>query len=178
MTIAPKSNMAGDIRLKDDVVKDDTPDFTDASGCQLCLKKLSKYTCPRCNVKYCSVECYRSRKHVQCSETFYKQCVMDTLKGDTIDNHEKRKMMEILKRFEQEETEDGITDEGLGENLEERLEGLNLDQDTEKIWEKLTEEEKREFQRAVDDGYIGSLVDTWVPWWITRDTRWVIMGKY
>jgi hypothetical protein len=103
---------------------------------------------------------------------------MDTLKGDTIDNHEKRKMMEILKRFEQEETEDGITDEGLGENLEERLEGLNLDRDTEKIWEKLTEEEKREFQRAVDDGYIGSLVDTWVPWWITRDTRWVIMGKY
>jgi hypothetical protein len=101
---------------------------------------------------------------------------MDTLKGDTIDNHEKRKMMEILKRFEQEETEDGITDEGLGENLEERLEGLNLDRDTEKIWEKLTEEEKREFQRAVDDGYIGSLVDTWVPWWITRDTRWVGNG--
>ena len=104
---------------------------------------------------------------------------METLQGDTIDNHEKRKMIEILKRFEQEETEGGLGEEGseLGENLEERLEGLNLDRDTEKIWEKLTQEERREFQRAVDDGYIGSLVDTWVPWWISKDTRWVIMGK-
>ena len=171
--------MADDIRLKDDVVEDNIPAFTEATGCQLCLKYLSKYTCPRCNVKYCSLECYKSRKHVQCSEMFYKQCVMETLQGDTVDNHEKRKMMEILKRFEQEEKEQSLGEEELelGENLEERLEGLDLDQDTEKIWEKLTQEEKKEFQRAVDDGYIGSLVDTWVPWWISRDTRWVMMGK-
>ena len=161
------------------VVEDDSPAITDSSGCQLCLKKLSKYTCPRCNVKYCSLECYRSRKHSQCSESFYKQCVMETLQGDTVDDHEKRRMMEMLKRFEQEEKEQNFGEEGpeLGENLEERLEGLDLDQDTEKIWEKLTQEEKKEFQRAVDDGYIGSLVDTWVPWWISRDTRWVIMDR-
>ena len=170
--------MAEDIRLENDEVKNEIPIFSEASGCQLCLKKLSKYTCPRCNVKYCSLECYRSRKHIQCSETFYKKCVMDTLQRDTADSHEKRKMVEILKRFEKKETEENLGDDGLisGEDLEERLEGLNLDKDTEKIWEKLTADEKREFQQAVDDGYIGSLVDTWVPWWITRDSRWVIMG--
>ena len=172
MTTAPQFNMAEDIRLKDDEVKSEIPIFSGNSGCQLCLKKLSKYTCPRCNVKYCSVECYRSRKHVQCSETFYKKCVMDTLQGDTIEGHEKRKMMEILKRFEKEEAEESLEDEGFvpGENLEERLEGLNLDRDTEKIWEKLTTDEQREFQQAVDDGFIGSLINTWIPWWITRDS--------
>ena len=166
--------MVDDIRLNDD----DIPAFADGSGCQLCLKKLSKYTCPRCNVKYCSVECYRGRKHVQCSETFYKKCVMDSLQGDTIDNQERRKMMEILKRFEEEEAQVASEEEEdrLGENLEERLEGLNLDCDTEKIWEKLTLEEKKEFQRAVDDGYIRSLIETWVPWWINSNTRYVLMS--
>ena len=102
---------------------------------------------------------------------------MDSLQGDTIEGHEKRKMMEILKRFEKEEAEESLEDEGFvpGENLEERLEGLNLDRDTEKIWEKLTTDEQREFQQAVDDGFIGSLINTWIPWWITRDSsRWVI----
>lgn len=157
--------------------KDEILEFSDSSGCQLCLKNPSKYTCPRCNVKYCSVECYRSRKHVDCSENFYKKCVMSALQGDTVDEHERRKMMEVLKRFEAEEKDESLpADEiDLGENLQDRLEGLNLDQDTEKIWEKLTQEEKKEFQRAVDDGYIGSLIDSWKPWWNTTNTRWVAL---
>lgn len=168
--------MADEVRLKDEVNKDEIPVFMEATGCKLCLKKLSKYTCPRCNVKYCSLDCYRSRKHVECSEKFYKNCVMETLQGDTVDNQEKRKMVEILKRFEKEESEASLEDERFeaDENLEERLEGLNLE-DTEKVWAKLTQEERREFQTAVNDGYIGSLVDVWEPWWITRDTRWAAL---
>lgn len=168
--------MADEVRLKDEVNKDEIPVFMEATGCKLCLKKLSKYTCPRCNVKYCSLDCYRSRKHVECSEKFYKNCVMETLQGDTVDNQEKRKMVEILKRFEKEESEASLEDERFeaDENLEERLEGLNLE-DTEKVWAKLTQEERREFQTAVNDGYIGSLIDVWEPWWITRDTRWAAL---
>lgn len=168
--------MADEVRLKDEVNKDEIPVFMEATGCKLCLKKLSKYTCPRCNVKYCSLDCYRSRKHVECSEKFYKNCVMETLQGDTVDNQEKRKMVEILKRFEKEESEASLEDERFeaDENLEERLEGLNLE-DTKKVWAKLTQEERREFQTAVNDGYIGSLVDVWEPWWITRDTRWAAL---
>jgi hypothetical protein len=46
-------------------------------GCPLCLKNASKYTCPRCNTPYCSVDCYRSDKHRDCSEGFYKDCFME-----------------------------------------------------------------------------------------------------
>ena len=170
--------MAGNIRLKDGENGDDIPAFEETSGCQLCLKNASKYTCPRCNVKYCSLDCYRGRKHVKCSESFYKDCVMDALQGETVDDEGKRRMVEVLKRFKEEETDDGLADDELelGDNLEERLHGLNLDRDTEKVWQSLTDAERKEFQRAVDDGYIGALVDTWVPWWVSRDSRWVIMG--
>ena len=47
------------------------------SVCPLCLKQPSKYTCPRCNTRYCSVDCYKSEKHRDCSEMFYKHCFME-----------------------------------------------------------------------------------------------------
>ncbi|KAJ8315934.1 hypothetical protein KUTeg_005948 [Tegillarca granosa] len=47
------------------------------SFCKICLKDESQYTCPRCNIQYCSVDCYKSEKHVDCSEAFYKDCFME-----------------------------------------------------------------------------------------------------
>ena len=43
------------------------------------MKKSARYTCPRCNVRYCSLECYRSEKHGGCSEAFYHDCVVEDL---------------------------------------------------------------------------------------------------
>ena len=40
--------------------------------CAFCVEETSKYTCPRCNLCYCSTACYKSEKHLQCSENFYK----------------------------------------------------------------------------------------------------------
>lgn len=37
-----------------------------------CQSQNFKYSCPRCNIKYCSLDCYRSQAHRQCSEAFYK----------------------------------------------------------------------------------------------------------
>lgn len=163
------------VRLKDNLENEESADFSKFTGCELCLKKVSKYTCPRCNVKYCSLECYRGRNHVKCSEMFYKSCVMESLHGQTVENAEQRKMVEILKRFENEKEKESFDEFGsasfVGENLEERLKGLDLDHDYEKIWEKLTAEEQKEFERALNDGYIGTLVDTWIPWWTAADER-------
>lgn len=44
-----------------------------------CFKEPQKYCCPRCNIQYCSVGCYKSTKHSQCSESFYKDCVMQEM---------------------------------------------------------------------------------------------------
>lgn len=44
-----------------------------------CFKEPQKYCCPRCNIQYCSVGCYKSAKHSQCSESFYKDCVIQEM---------------------------------------------------------------------------------------------------
>ena len=45
-----------------------------------CLKQSSRYTCPRCNTPYCTLACYKSDGHLNCSETFYKENFLQALK--------------------------------------------------------------------------------------------------
>lgn len=65
--------------------------------CMLCKCKPSNYTCPRCNLHYCGLACYRSPDHSMCSEEFYKESVLRELKdiGKT-ETEAKKKMQEIL----------------------------------------------------------------------------------
>lgn len=142
------------------------------SVCPLCLKHPSKYTCPRCNSRYCSVDCYKSEKHRDCSELFYKDCFMEGLKESSASSDEKRKMMDTLTRVEKE-TADDYGDDVDGEELLERLQDLDLDRDADKIWSRLTEKERKEFESMVNDGRLGNLVEVWQPWWIPADAKLV-----
>lgn len=85
--------------------------------CGLCLSKPSCYTCPRCNILYCGLACYRSQNHSSCSEEFYKESVLQELKSQgATDEEGKRKMHEILLRIRQSaESEGGM--ENLIRNL-------------------------------------------------------------
>lgn len=71
-----------------------------SSVCGLCLSKPSCYTCPRCNMPYCGLECYRSPNHSVCSEEFYKESVFQELRdmGDT-ESEGRKKMQDILLRL-------------------------------------------------------------------------------
>ena len=51
------------------------------SLCKFCATADRRFTCPRCNADYCSLACYRSRDHQDCSEQFYKECVTEELRG-------------------------------------------------------------------------------------------------
>ncbi len=44
----------------------------EARICGVCLTQPSKYGCPRCPLKYCSLACFKSEAHADCSEEFYK----------------------------------------------------------------------------------------------------------
>ncbi|KAM9364343.1 zinc finger HIT domain-containing protein 2 [Pholidichthys leucotaenia] len=79
--------------------------------CMLCKCKPFCYTCPRCNLQYCGLACYRSPDHSVCSEEFYKESVLKELKeiGKT-ESEGKRKMQEILA--------------GLGQRAEEKHGGM------------------------------------------------------
>lgn len=87
------------------------------------------YTCPRCGIGYCNVDCYKSEAHLECSESFYKQCIEDELKSQEKDAEGRKKMIEILKRVHEQDLRntdfesDDASDEGgrAEDELEEQL---------------------------------------------------------
>ncbi|KAJ2940267.1 hypothetical protein O0L34_g11836 [Tuta absoluta] len=157
--------------------------------CELCNENASKYCCPRCEVLYCSLECYKSDEHMSCSETFYRDCVNEELAALNTDDESKKKMIEILKKMREgdddfgsnlehaidEEDEDVDSDDNDEDiDLQDRMEGLDLD-DADAIWNKLTEDEKNEFEALLsrlDD--VGKIIPQWEPWWTySKDARLV-----
>lgn len=80
---------------------DNAPEDGGVSGrsglCMLCKSKPPCYTCPRCNLQYCGLECYKSPDHSACSEEFYKESVLQELKEmGTTETEGRTKMQEIL----------------------------------------------------------------------------------
>ncbi|XP_035288910.1 zinc finger HIT domain-containing protein 2 [Anguilla anguilla] len=90
------------------------------SVCGLCLSKRPSYTCPRCNVPYCDLACYRSSAHSICSEEFYKESVIQELRGmGETEEEGKRRMQEILVRLSKEGERKGGTTEVFQQKEEE-----------------------------------------------------------
>ena len=137
------------------------------SCCVFCVKKVPKYTCPRCNVRYCSSVCYKSDKHSQCSELFYKDCVLEEMSEHKGSSDDKVKMLEMLKKLNERGRDEEMFD---AEDLEERLHDIDINSDPEGVvWSALTENERKQFESAVKSGEISNLIDVWVPWWSPRD---------
>ncbi|XP_046717957.1 zinc finger HIT domain-containing protein 2 [Silurus meridionalis] len=81
--------------------------------CGLCLSEPARYTCPRCNVPYCSLSCYRGSSHTACSEQFYKECVSQELRlRSRTENEDRIHMRDILLRMQRAERgQGGVTGE-------------------------------------------------------------------
>ena len=138
------------------------------SSCAFCAKETAKYTCPRCNVRYCSSACYKGEKHMQCSELFYKECVMEAMNEQKASDESKRKMLEMLTNLEEHDRE--AQNDLETEDLEERLGEIDINSaDPEAVWSALTDRERRDFESVVESGEISSVIDIWVPWWNSRD---------
>ncbi|XP_041373051.1 zinc finger HIT domain-containing protein 2-like [Gigantopelta aegis] len=144
--------------------------------CSLCLKESSRYTCPRCNVRYCSLACYRSEKHGGCSEAFYHDCVVEDLADTAASSDDQKQVMDILERqkvvAQEEEEELNEVEDQI--DLEERLYGLDLDGDSAEIWNRLTEKERNEFNQMLEDGRLANLVTVWTPWWNVQNKEMVL----
>ncbi|XP_014248871.1 zinc finger HIT domain-containing protein 2 [Cimex lectularius] len=130
--------------------------------CGICNKNDYKYVCPRCNILYCSVPCYKAQMHLDCSESFYKESIEAMLKAEGKNSESRRKMEEILRRVNEQEYDTDDSDDI--EDMSSRLEGVNLD-DAQSIWEKLTDEERKEFMELVRTGDATALIPEWEPWW-------------
>lgn len=71
-----------------------------------CKERIRLYTCPRCGIGYCGSDCYKSFSHIDCSESFYKQCVEEELKSQEHEPALKQKMVDILKRIHETDVDD------------------------------------------------------------------------
>ncbi|XP_063959959.1 zinc finger HIT domain-containing protein 2-like [Lytechinus pictus] len=165
---------SGDLRLRDDIQENETT-LAQTRVCNLCVKVQASYTCPRCNISYCSLACYKSEKHSDCSESFYKNNFIQALKETKGSSDDKKAVLEMLSRLDAEEIgndsdDDDDVDESEGtESLEKRLAGLDLDNEPDKVWEKLTKQERQEFEEVVRAGALGSMLEQWTPWWTKHD---------
>ncbi len=131
-----------------------------------CRASRAKYECPRCQAPYCSLRCYRSRGHLDCSESFYEEAVKTELSvagggGDEA----KKKMVEALKRDHDDGEEEEAVDSDDEDDLCDRLDGVDLDGDPDELWSRLTAEERADFERLVASGEIADMLPEFRPWW-------------
>ena len=68
--------------------------------CRVCRQTRSRYTCPRCDLRYCSAACYRHAAHAACSEAFYKHEFMEELQRRKADPSERQRVLAMLQRLE------------------------------------------------------------------------------
>ena len=152
----------------------------DATTCEACEKAYSKYSCPKCGAKLCALACYERHNDGRCRSAFHENELARAMRGLTATSETRTAMMESLKR---QAFADGTLDlasasEGEGEGEEEDEEG-DGDGDGERCVlsekslevlrlggeldpEKLNEEERASFERAIASG---ELVKPWEAWW-------------
>ncbi|TKY74049.1 Zinc finger HIT domain-containing protein 2 [Spatholobus suberectus] len=141
--------------------------------CHVCQKQFSQYTCPRCNSRYCSLQCYKSHS-LRCTESFMKENVVQELQQMQPDEQTKNKMLDILKRFHSEEEmdEDYSADSTLSEEIMEKiLSGQEISFDD------LSLEEKKRFHRAIAYGELSKMIKPWDPWWSKPSARKIHLSK-
>src|SRR4051812_12898690 len=80
-----------------------------ASVCGVCISAKPKYTCPRCNVQYCSSTCFTKHSEI-CTEKFYETQVMENMKNYRAGSSERKSMMEALNRVYRSQERSGIPD--------------------------------------------------------------------
>lgn len=157
--------------------------------CKICETNKAKYNCPRCNLMFCSVVCYKAKQHLECSEGFYRENIVEELalrKAETDAAESSKTMLEILQRVEQtdalqddDSSEDADSvlqdaeqeldsdDEEQEVQLASRLMGIDLD-DSAEVWDRLTDAEKEEFQRFLENGDIVKMLPAPNIWWAKR----------
>lgn len=90
------------------------------------------------------------------------------LGGKQVTREGKQSMMDILQRMNNEDENDYDSDDSDDEedpvDLVERLQGIDLD-NADEVWEKLSKEEKKQFDELIKSGDLASILPEFIPWW-------------
>lgn len=102
-----------------------TNSYATVLTCKICTGKSAKYTCPRCSINYCSLACYRDRRHGKCSEEFYRECCENAIRGMAVDDEQRQQVERMLSqdddnRYQSEGSEEESSSEENPGDLSER----------------------------------------------------------
>jgi hypothetical protein len=168
--------------------------------CGVCFGQLSKYTCPRCNLAFCSARCYK-RHSSECTAEFFQQSLNTSLTNEVSDHCTREHTQALLRRFnengqaiddaaarilnddsnendefhesDQEDDDDGESSLGISVKTLERLR-LKAESGQSVDVTDLTDRERKDFERAAASGDLSREVETWNPWWLTREGNEII----
>lgn len=142
--------------------------------CKFCSVKKAIYTCPKCNVKYCSSDCYRGKDHIQCSELFYHDWVVSSLESENATQEARKQMLDILKRTAEQDSDDDELENEVP-SLEERLAGIDLSKDVDEniLWGRLTQEERNQFETLLKEQRFEDILPVKKPWWALTEVNLV-----
>lgn len=143
--------------------------------CAVCSKNQARYACPRCQIQYCCVECYR--KHTSgkdgesqaCTEDFYKNRVASILELEA--RERKVETANLLNAHYKSYREDEQSPEDvLSDQLHDLLQILDEQQDEnllpEQVLALLPPALRSDFQRDLQNGKLQDmLLKRWFPWW-------------
>ena len=130
----------------------------------------SQYKCPKCNIEYCSLTCFKDKKHSQCAEEFYKNQIKESLKGEKLSelSDERGKMVKILEKLKNlDQQEDTENEEDLSEDEDEdeiflnNFKGIKLDDlGVKELEELLGEKHLNNFKELIQSGVTKEWLET------------------
>ncbi len=162
--------------------------FQDDNICSVCSENQARYTCPKCQAPYCSIECFRnhtdpvssyegSTNPYSCSEQFFKRKVTSLMQLESSEKEEKTRR--ALNRYHHDNSghqdcEDTIAihDDEI-ENLYklqsqlEVLENENAELSQGELAKILHPSLKAMFERDLQTGQLQAewVLNHWYPWW-------------
>lgn len=154
-----------------------------------CLTNEASYTCPTCQAPYCSTTCFRSASHA-CAPSFAARTVRENLgpEDTSVDEAERKKVMELLWRLETgegviDDNDDGADEDDNDDNEEQnvsvenrkRVPGHPLTEDipVDQLLRMLTIKERDRFAMLLRHPeqaakiYFTDAQDVSSPWWVS-----------
>ncbi|XP_051869454.1 zinc finger HIT domain-containing protein 2 [Pristis pectinata] len=128
----------------------------EAEACGLCGGPGARYTCPRCNRRYCSLPCYRGPRHRACAERFYRAAVLGELRGARAGGAERQRLQLGLRRLREAPAPGPAPDPRASAS---------------RLWAALSERQRSDFRRCLASGEAAAWVRLWRPWWEPRVRR-------
>jgi hypothetical protein len=155
-----------EVVAKDDTASSSAEDDKTPLACAVCLQHECRYHCPRCQLPYCSVECYRNHTTTSndsstasdCTEAFYKNRVSSILQLEAKEQQVATRKILNRQYEEQELSEEELYDVLLA--LEQH------DENPSEVQSMLSPSLRAAFENALHSGQLQELVlEQWHPWW-------------